>query len=222
MYKSTDNCSITLDHSTLSSNPLPFFPNMGTCINMIHCDSTLCAHLPGGKANVEARNKAMKDRLEHLYAMHAINIQMQDRVALYGDDNDDDPFMEDEPEQAKTVKTQANSHEGTSSVKKEEEQEISDVKTEDGHSQSPGYSPRLGNGHPQFASSHINGSPPLSSSPPSGSSPGAFHRHWKDNIVSRLRCGGIIVVSLMLSPLFCIRVGESNDDGRQSGAAVDG
>lgn len=138
---------------------------------------TLCAQLPGGQANVEARNKAMKDRLEHLYAMHAINIQMQDtRVAIHGDkdyaDDNDDPFMEDEPEH--DVKKEEHDK---SSVKKEED---SDVKLEDGHEQHAAYSPRLGQSQNR---SHINGSPPLSSSPPSGS-PGSFHRHWKDNIVS--------------------------------------
>lgn len=125
---------------------------------------------------MEQRNKAMKDRLDHLYAMHAINVQMQDRVAIQEDDN---PFMDDEPEQS----TPMNSN--TRSAKKEQEEEDFIVKNEsqqnDHHST---HSPRLQDDYPQLRS-HINGSPPLSSSPPSGS-PGAFHRHWKENIVSLL------------------------------------
>lgn len=138
--------------------------------------SNLCSQLPGGKANVELRNKAMKDRLEHLYAMNAINLQMKDRVAIKEDD--DDPFMDEEPEQGKASSNEANI------VKKEEEEDGSIlVKVEDQQTQHSAYSPQTPDDRHQLRS-HINGSPPLSSSPPGNGSPGAFHRHWKDNLVS--------------------------------------
>ena len=111
----------------------------------------------------------MKDRLDHLYAMHAINVQMQDRVAILEDD--DNPFMDDEPDTSTT----------DDMIKQEDGDRP--VKSEDQMQQGTARSPqRLQEGHAQFRS-HINGSPPLSSSPPNGS-PGGFHRHWKENIVS--------------------------------------
>lgn len=106
----------------------------------------------------------MKERLDHLYAMHAINVQMQDRVAIQEDDN---PFMDDEAEHLKAVDSNTDM-----------------VKTEDDEQHTTAYSPQLQNDYSQFRS-HINGSPPLSSSPTNGS-PGAFHRHWKANLVSPL------------------------------------
>lgn len=120
----------------------------------------------------------MKDRLEHLYAMHAINIQMQDRVAIQEDDN---PFMEDDdmPDTSKSNIT------SVQNVKEEEFDDVKPVKGEDYAPQYPVFSPHMQDGFVQSSQSrsHINGSPPLSSSPTNGS-PGAFHRHWKENIVS--------------------------------------
>lgn len=121
---------------------------------------------------MELRNKAMKDRLEHLYAMHAINVQLQDRVAIQ---EDDDPFMEDEREPAQ------HANDDRSLTKKEEGDDLL-VKSEDQHSHHPAHSPQVQDNHHHQLRSHINGSPPLSSSPTHGS-PGPFHRHWKENIV---------------------------------------
>jgi len=108
--------------------------------------------------------------------MHAINIQMQDRVALQEDDN---PFMDDETEHITAV-------DGNTNMVKPENDDEDPVKKEDStRYQAPtASSPQLQSDYSQFRS-HINGSPPLSSSPTNGS-PGAFHRHWKANLVSPL------------------------------------
>lgn len=114
----------------------------------------------------------MKDRLEYLYAMHALSIHMQDKAALNDNDN---PFI-DEEDDVKPARSTTNT---PTIVKKEEP--IS-PKIEDDQQQLAAYSPQLQGGPSQLPENTTDDGPPLSSSP-SNASPSTFHRHWKENIV---------------------------------------
>jgi hypothetical protein len=141
---------------------------------------TLCAQLPGGYEHVQARNEAMKNRLDHLYNMHAINVQLEDTKVATGDD--ENPFMEEEEALDERVGEEQQDKKPSTSVKMELADELPQVKSEDDSHTPKAASPQLNSGSASQLRSYNNSSPPLSSSPTNGS-PGAFHRHWKQNIV---------------------------------------